>query len=107
MRALDLFGRLALAKWSVMYLALFAAAAFGVASAYACPPGTVFSAFNGRGICALIGQGARVGNVCFITRTGGCPAGFDFEHKNSDPTRSYCCPRGARRSECRHLQAAV
>jgi hypothetical protein len=75
-----------------MYLALCAAAAFGSASAYAdCPAGTVFSAFNGRGICAYAGEGARAAVICFATR-GACPSGFSLNHKNSDPTRSYCCP---------------
>ena len=66
-------------------------ALFSWTSARACPQGTVFSAFNGRGICAYAGEGARAAAICFATR-GDCPSGFSLNHNNSDPTRSYCCP---------------
>jgi hypothetical protein len=94
MRALDLFGRVPLARPGVMYLTLCTAAALSQSSAYACPPDTVFSAFNGRGICAKFGGGAQPVAICYVTR-GSCPHGFTLEHKNSDPSRSYCCPISA------------
>lgn len=115
MRALVLVGCLPLSKRGVMYLGLCTAAAFSPAIAYAaCPEGTVFSAFNGRGICAKIGKGAEAAAICFVTRTGKCPDGFTFEHKNSDPTHSYCCPETTDhpnefqcRQQCKPLLSSV
>jgi hypothetical protein len=72
---------------------LFALCAmFSSSSSYACPPGTVFSAFNGRGICAFVGEGSLAAAICFKTKGRNCPAGFEFHHKASDPTHDYCCP---------------
>jgi hypothetical protein len=64
------------------------------AEARACPPNSRFSAFNGSGICAIIGQGKKAAAVCEVAR-GACPSGTTREHSNSDPTRDYCCPRQA------------
>src|SRR4051812_5373670 len=55
-RLFALIRQMGAARWGTIVLALFVMSASG--SAQACPPGTVFSAFNGRGICAFIGQGA-------------------------------------------------
>lgn len=89
MRSFALLRRIVLAKASLIVLALYVV--LSSSNAHACPPGTVFSAFNGRGICAKVGAGATPSVICFQTR-GGCPAHFDFEHKNSDPNHNYCCP---------------
>jgi hypothetical protein len=59
-------------------------------SAYACPEGTVFSAYKGNGICAYIGQGAKKAVQCTIM-VNSCPHGTTHEHKKSDPN-DYCCP---------------
>lgn len=61
-----------------------------IESANACPEGTVFSAYKGNGICAYIGQGAKVAVQCYKA-TGKCPSGTTREKKKSDPN-SYCCP---------------
>jgi hypothetical protein len=85
---------------------LFALATMATsATAYACPPGTVFSAYNGRGICAYIGQGAKAQSTCTIAN-GVCPPGTDRNHSGSDPNRDYCCQQGIRQgtgneAECR------
>ena len=60
-------------------------------NAIACPPDTVFSAYNGNGICAIRGQGAKALVQC-RSRNGACPPGNSREHSNNDPTRDYCCP---------------
>jgi hypothetical protein len=59
-------------------------------SANACPEGTVFSAYKGNGICAFIGQGAKVAVQCYKA-DGKCPSGTTREKKKSDPN-AYCCP---------------
>jgi hypothetical protein len=59
-------------------------------SAYACPEGTVFSAYKGNGICAYIGQGATKAVQC-TKMVNSCPHGTTHEHKKSDPN-DYCCP---------------
>lgn len=76
-------------RLAIAALGLWLVAASGVAQA--CPPGTVFSAYGGRGICAVIGKGAFAAAVCYRTK-GNCPAGFDREHKATDPSY-YCCPQ--------------
>ena len=60
-------------------------------SADACPAGTVFSAYNGNGICAFAGQGAKKAVQCAVM-VGSCPSGTSREHKKSDPN-DYCCPK--------------
>lgn len=79
------------------------AALLGAASAIACPRGTVFSAYGGRGICAIVGKGALAAAVCYRTK-GKCPAGFDREHKASDPSY-YCCPHEMPDTSAAHCQA--
>ncbi len=59
--------------------------------AYACPDGTVFSAYKGNGICAYIGQGATKAVQCTIM-VNSCPSGTTHEHKKSDKN-DYCCPK--------------
>jgi hypothetical protein len=59
-------------------------------SAYACPAGTVFSAYNGNGICAYVGQGATKAVQC-TKMVNSCPPNTTHEHKKSDPN-DYCCP---------------
>jgi hypothetical protein len=61
-------------------------------SAYACPRGTVFSAYNGNGICAYIGQGAKKAVQCTLM-VNSCLPGTTHEHKKSDPNHDYCCPK--------------
>jgi hypothetical protein len=62
----------------------------GAQSVHACPEGTVFSAYKGNGICAYIGQGAKVAVQCQIAK-GKCPSGTTRERKKSDKN-AYCCP---------------
>jgi hypothetical protein len=59
-------------------------------SAYACPKGTVFSAYNGNGICAYIGQGATAAVHC-TPMVNSCLHGTTHETKKGDP-HDYCCP---------------
>ena len=59
-------------------------------SAYACPEGTVFSAYNGNGICAYIGQGATVAVQC-TKMVNSCPSGTTHEHKKQGDKGDYCC----------------
>lgn len=59
-------------------------------SAYACPEGTVFSAYKGNGICAYRGQGATKAVQCY-KMVNSCPSGTSQEKKKSDPNY-YCCP---------------
>ena len=60
-------------------------------TAYACPAGTIFSAYKGNGICAYIGEGARKAVQCTIM-VNSCPSGTTREQKKSDPKNVYCCP---------------
>ncbi len=59
-------------------------------SAHACPEGTVFSAYKGNGICAYIGEGAKVAVQCYPAK-GKCPSGTTRERKKSG-SDAYCCP---------------
>ena len=92
MISIALVRQIAPARWATIFFAL--CGVFASVSANACPEGTVFSAFNGRGICAVIGQGAEVAAICIPALPGQrCPnSAYEFHHKNSDPTHSYCCP---------------
>jgi hypothetical protein len=72
-------------------------AALGIAcvgEVAACPPGTRFSAYQGNGICVILGQGAKAAAQCQVAG-GPCPAGTSREHSNNDPSRDYCCPTSA------------
>jgi hypothetical protein len=65
-----------------------------------CPPGTVFSAYKGSGICAHEGRGASIAARCASagsSRT--CPPGYDLAHKSTDPKHYYCCPQKLARSK--------
>jgi len=59
-------------------------------SAYACPAGTIFSAYNGNGICAYKGQGATKAVQC-TQMVNSCPHGTSHEHKKQGDTGNYCC----------------
>jgi len=85
-----LLNRRGVATLAGLFVGLCALLAAGVAEA--CPPGTVFSAYQGRGICAFAGQGAKAAVLCFKTRDKKCPANFKFQHKASDAANDYCCP---------------
>src|SRR5438874_8412719 len=54
----------------------------------ACPPGTRFSAYQGNGICVILGQGAKAAAQCQVA-SGPCPSGTSREHSNNDPSRDY------------------
>ena len=62
----------------------------GASSADACPQGTVFSAYNGNGICAYAGQGATVAVQC-TPMVNSCPPNTTREHKTRGDTGYYCC----------------
>jgi hypothetical protein len=64
---------------------------FVATTAHACPAGTQFSAYNGSGLCVLPGGGKTAVVRCQVA-IGACPQGTSREHKNSDPSRDYCCP---------------
>jgi hypothetical protein len=71
-------------------------------NAYACPQGTVFSAYNGNGICAYVGQGAKVAVQC-TKMVNSCPPGTSHEHKSRGDTGDYCCSKNIaneQRVEC-------
>jgi hypothetical protein len=70
---------------------LFALLCLGATSAHACPNGTVFSAYNGNGICAYVGQGATKAVQC-TKMVGSCPQGTSHERKSRGDTSDYCCP---------------
>ena len=99
-----------MAKLLRLVLAMTAALiASSVASA--CPPNTVFSAFNGRGLCLIPGQGLTPVAECFLKK-GACPAGFVVHNKHSDAANFYCCPtvvRDVRQCErdCRPLLQSI
>jgi hypothetical protein len=61
---------------------LFGLACLGATVAHACPPGTIFSAYNGNGICAYIGQGKKKAVQC-SHMVNSCPAGTTHEHKKA------------------------
>jgi hypothetical protein len=70
---------------------LFALVCLGSTSVHACPPGTVFSAYNGNGICAYAGQGATAAVQC-TKMVNSCLPGTTHEHKKQGDTGDYCCP---------------
>ena len=70
---------------------LFGLACLGATLAHACPAGTVFSAYNGNGICAYVGQGATKAVQC-TKMVNSCPSGTTHEHKTRGDTGDYCCP---------------
>lgn len=53
-------------------------------SAFACPRGTVFSAYQGNGLCLYAGKGLSVAAHCALT-AGSCPKNMDRQQKGSDP----------------------
>ena len=67
-----------------------------ISPAYACPPGAVFSAFNGKGLCLRSGQGLSVMAECRLTAGGGkkksCSEFETLHNRNTDPANYYCCP---------------
>lgn len=63
----------------------------GPTAAFACPPGTVFSAYKGNGLCLIRGQGKEVAAKCTTTKAS-CPSDMVRKKKNSDPDHVYCCP---------------
>lgn len=65
--------------------------------AFACPPGTVFSARDGNGLCLKRGQGLTVAARCASIKKNAreCPAGWAFQSKASDRKNNYCCPTQA------------
>jgi hypothetical protein len=71
---------------------LLALACLGATSAHACPEGTVFSAYNGNGICAYVGQGATVAVQC-TPMVNSCLPGTSREHKTRGDTGYYCCSK--------------
>ena len=80
----------------------------GATSANACPPGTIFSAYNGNGICAYIGQGKKKAVQC-SHMVNSCPAGTTHEHKKNGDTADYCCPVVVQTcdDQCAPLKTAV
>ena len=71
---------------------LFVLLCLGATVAHACPPGTVFSAYKGNGICVFSGRGALKAVQCTIM-VNSCPSGTTHEHKRSAPNHDYCCPK--------------
>jgi hypothetical protein len=83
----------------LVFLGLCAIICASTSASALCPPGTVFSAYNGSGICAYIGQGAKVAMRCSSAGSSKtCPSGYDLAHKSTDPKHYYCCPRTIPRS---------
>ena len=72
------------------------AASFWIAgelSAFACPPGTVFSANGRRGLCLYAGQGLSVAVTCSPTGSVKiCPAGYTLENRSTSSPIFFCCP---------------
>lgn len=81
------------------FLSVFALALLSAPADAKCPAGTVFSAYKGNGICAYVGQGAKVAIQCFVAK-GDCPSGTTREHANNDKKRDYCCPRTLAKLNC-------
>ena len=76
-------------------LVLAALVVLGVGpSAMACPSGTVFSAYKGKGLCLRAGQGLSVAAKCAQVYVGAeCPSDMRYQAKASDPGNGYCCPK--------------
>ena len=88
-----MFQRICLVLW-VCALAFFLGGGLlylGATSAHACPQGTVFSAYNGNGICAYAGQGETKAVQC-TPMVNSCLPGTTHEHKTRGDTGDYCCP---------------
>jgi hypothetical protein len=66
-----------------------------VASAQACPSGTVFSHFGEN--CHYKGQGNSVAVKCNVRSGGSCPAGF-AARRSDETKRNLCCPTQTRYS---------
>ncbi len=75
----------------------------GATSAHACPKGTVFSAYNGNGICAYAGQGATKAVQC-TPMVNSCPSGTTREHKTRGDTGYYCCPDTIPKATAQHIE---
>ncbi len=82
---------------------LFALVCLGATSAHACPANTVFSAYNGNGICAYIGQGAKVAVQC-TKMVNSCLPGTTHEHKKQGDTGDYCCPDTIPKATAQHIE---
>ncbi|MGD9915871.1 MAG: hypothetical protein AB7S80_17470 [Rhizobiaceae bacterium] len=65
---------------------------FGSTAAFACPPGTVFSAYKGNGLCLYEGQGLKTAAWCSQKFSASCPSGSKQKKKASDKNHVYCCP---------------
>jgi hypothetical protein len=82
-------------RWSfALALCLVCLLLIATQSAYACPAGTVFSAYNGNAMCAYVGQGATAAVHC-TKMVNSCPPGTTHEHKTRGDTGDYCCPTKA------------
>ncbi|MFO1173029.1 MAG: hypothetical protein U1E49_18950 [Hyphomicrobiaceae bacterium] len=84
----------------------------GATAAYACPPGTVFSAYKGKGKCMRYGEGNSPVATCYIKK-GPCAQGWEAHKKNSDRKNEYCCPTSLPKyqpsceSQCEPLHKSV
>lgn len=74
-------------------LLAFSTVLAGVTDARACPPGTVFSAYKGNGLCLVKGEGKTVAAKCTTIIKGPCPKDMARKKKASDPDHVYCCPK--------------
>jgi hypothetical protein len=72
---------------------------FAAPSAFACPPGTVFSAYKGNGVCLRKGEGNSVAYRCAKT-AGSCPSYLVRRQKATDPKNVYWCPGRAAAPNC-------
>jgi hypothetical protein len=70
----------------------------GQTIAFACPPGTVFSAYKGNGLCLFKGRGKSVAARC-TTINGPCPKDMIRKKRTAIPTISIAAHR--RLSTCR------
>jgi hypothetical protein len=91
-------------RWSfALALCLVCLLLIATQSAYACPAGTVFSAYNGNGICAYIGQGATKAVQC-TPMVNSCLPGTTHEHKTRGDTGDYCCPATIPKATAQHIE---
>ena len=82
---------------------LFALLSLCASSAQACPPGTIFSAYNGNGICVYAGQGAAKAVQC-TKMVNSCLPGTTHEHKTRGDTGDYCCPDTIPKATAQHIE---
>jgi hypothetical protein len=83
-------------------------------NAFACPPQTVFSAYQGSGLCLYAGKGTLTAAHCVQTHAS-CPEEMERHYKASDPDHIYCCTKeihglygtGCAISQCAQLLTAV